>query len=317
VIAARRAASALLLLLAAARCTLDREGDLRGAADAAASATGTWSAAASSAGSGAQSSGTSGSAGQGGAASDGGRLPATCPTLPGPSMVAVAHPSGSFCIDATEVTSKQYEAFLAAVAAQPPVMPAGCEDKTDFTPRTSENQCSAWHYDPAGLFDRPVACVDWCDAYAYCSWAGKRLCGRPGGGAAVFGDAQHAENEWHFACSLGWTRAYPYGNAYDAMACKGDDWDGVQNGAQDEAVDVATLPGCQGGFPGLFDLSGNVMEWENACADSTPDATCHDRGGSFWDGGRMMGCEDLGPTHHTRRYVNKNIGFRCCGNPVE
>ena len=45
-------------------------------------------------------------------------------------------------------------------------------------------------------------------------------------------------------------------------------------------VPVASLPGCQGGYPGVFDMSGNVEEVEDSCDDA---GTCYSRGGSFVD----------------------------------
>jgi formylglycine-generating enzyme required for sulfatase activity len=129
-------------------------------------------------------------------------------------MVLVSDMLGGFCIDATKITNAQYNAFLTAVAMDPTFQqPAKC----------------AWNMSlmPAGMMnapDFPVVNVDWCDAHAYCAWAGKRLCGRIGGGAnpfAAFADA--SSSQWYAACSAGGTKAFPYGAAYDPLACNGGD----------------------------------------------------------------------------------------------
>src|SRR5262249_6416251 len=88
-------------------------------------------------------------------------------------MVEVPHPAGTFCIDATEVTNGAYKAFLAA-SPDPSAQPAFCGWNTDYSPSS--------FYGPD---DHPVVYVDWCDAYAYCEAAGKRLCGAIGGGAVA------------------------------------------------------------------------------------------------------------------------------------
>ena len=61
----------------------------------------------------------------------------------------------SFSMDKYEVTVGQYAAFLQAKGIDPP---------SDWkTMNRSEHQ------------KRPVANVDWADAFAFCKWAGKRL----------------------------------------------------------------------------------------------------------------------------------------------
>src|SRR5438874_1946147 len=80
----------------------------------------------------------------------------------GPEMVH----AGEFCIDSTEVTNRQYLAFLeeADLTKQPP----GCAAMNpSFVPLNVE---AAWP--PAGREDHPVVNVDWCDAASFCQWSG-------------------------------------------------------------------------------------------------------------------------------------------------
>ncbi len=304
-------------------CMLDRMGgyavsettssDLGGAASTSTSPTGSTSSAPG--GSGTMSG--MGGAGGGGHGGKGGGAP-HCPGSGGPEMVLIEAASGSFCVDATEVTSAQYKAFVDTNPSKELVGPE-CAWKSSFAPKSVGNSCEPKHYDPIGLPNHPVACVDWCDAYAFCGWAGKRMCGAFGGGENPFDSHDDAtKSEWFYACSAGDTQLYPYLGAYQPMACVGDDYDGVPgDGALDDASAVGTA-GCEGGLSGLQDMSGNVWEWERSCQKTGPpqDQPCRDRGGSFWDSGTMLACGSPSVLSHTRDYYNKNIGFRCCADPL-
>jgi hypothetical protein len=220
----------------------------------------------------------------------------TCPTGNGAAMVEVL----GVCIDSTEVTNAHYAAFLAA--GVPPQStsgsPAACSWNTTYTPS------SGW---PAvGKDDYPVVYVDWCDAYAYCQWAGKRLCGRVGGGANAYDDYdQPGLSQWLRACSAGGQNIYPYGNSYVANACNGIDY------GAGASIPVKQASGCQGP-PGIFDLSGNVWEWEDSCQASTGSTDqCRLRGGSFWYGGATaLACAS--GNVNDRGAKNDIYGFRCC-----
>ena len=100
--------------------------------------------------------------------------------LPGPPMVPAGPGTNSFKIDSTEVTFGQYREFLAAVAGDAGGQPPSCAFNAILDPKS-------FGYDP-----EPVAGVDWCDAHAYCAFAGKRLCGRVvdggNGGALQIGE---------------------------------------------------------------------------------------------------------------------------------
>src|SRR5271155_845872 len=93
----------------------------------------------------------------------------SCPS----DMVEIPNGTTSYCIDRLEVTNQAYAEFLADVDAAAPQQPPGkCEWNADYAPAAAVD---------AGA-DLPVLGVDWCDAYAYCAWANKRLCGAMDGG---------------------------------------------------------------------------------------------------------------------------------------
>lgn len=221
-----------------------------------------------------------------------------CGPLPGATMVAI----GTFCVDSTEVTVAEYTAYLAAkggdTSGQPP-------------------ECSAWNnslvpggWPPAGPDTQPVVNLNWCQAYMYCAWAGKHLCGALDGGPAdpnLWYDS--TASQWFKVCSHNndGLHAYPYGNSFQPTTCNGKD-DGIGHA-------VPSLATCVGGYPGVFDMSGNVLEWENSCnppgdAGPGPGEYCHTRGGDYGSDDGGMVCN--AGVEYTRGSAAPNLGFRCC-----
>jgi hypothetical protein len=220
-----------------------------------------------------------------------------CGSCPTNTMIYVA--TGDYWIDATEVTNTAYASFLQAGPSLS-LQPAECAFNGTYVPTNS------W---PAT--DRPndpVAWVDWCDAYAYCAWAGKRLCGAIDGGPSPYASFKNAAvNQWYNACSEGGALTYPYGATYDMNACNGGDL--TRN-----PWNVGSQSSCEGGLEGLYDMSGNVWEWEDSCAASTGQTDyCRARGGSFWSSESTLRCQAATSTT-ARSAVNRNLGFRCCAD---
>jgi len=241
--------------------------------------------------------GAGGAGGGAGAATGGGvSTMAQCPTgLAGPNMVAALTPAADvFCIDSTEVTNAQYQQFLDTSPGLD-AQPSYCSFNGDFTPK------AGW---PSTEPNWPVGNVNWCDAFAYCAAAGKRLCGRVGGGSGSFSSPDAQDNQWTFACSGG-ALSYPYGQSYSANACN------TVEGAVGGPVDVGSLNECAGTFEGLFDMSGNVAEWTDACEAEVGELDrCSARSSSWMWGSWESRCawgfqERRGDTY-------PDVGFRCC-----
>jgi formylglycine-generating enzyme required for sulfatase activity len=213
---------------------------------------------------------------------------AACPDAwPHPALVNV----GAFCIDATEVSITMFLGFLMSNASVAPPPVEGCEWKTAYT------------YADAGWIPSGMpAIVDWCDAWAYCHWAGKRLCG--GIGAADLPGPAEADDptksQWNYACTGGDPKhKYPYGTTYDASTCGGPLHEANMGAA------------CEGAFPGVFDMSGNVAEWIDSCASTDKTANCLVRGGSYLSTKPDQFACAGGPSSR-RDQIPPATGFRCC-----
>lgn len=215
-------------------------------------------------------------------------------------MVLVSPAAGSYCIDSTEVTNEDYAAFI-ATSPQATAQPAECLWNTGFYPSLGL---------PSGKETHPVVGVDWCDARAYCAWAGKHLCGKIGGGPNLYADAADAtKSQWFAACSADATRAFPYGDTYAASTCNGWDY-GLAH-----AIPVGAASACEGGYPGVMDMSGNVWEWEDSCTAATGSSDeCRLRGGSFYFDASGLGCTSVNYTLPLRNTQSEAVGFRCCAD---
>jgi len=205
-----------------------------------------------------------------------------CPDGAGPRMALIdpeVDGEAPFCIDTTEVTNADYRAFLEA--GGPRATRTDCDDDMIRTP-------DDWPPDPS-RDAYPVTGVDFCDAAAYCEWAGKRLCGRVDGtpfrGVDESGERDPSVAEWTNAC-----------DGTFEPACPEDD--------EDDIAPVGSNPCCSS--HGVFDLAGNAREWVDNCSSGTFFSRCavHDE----------RTCTSL--DSERRPFSSGRLSFRCCADSI-
>jgi formylglycine-generating enzyme len=228
-----------------------------------------------------------------------------CPNGKGAVMTRAKSSDGAtFCIDSTETTWAQYQEFLDKYEAELGPQPGECNwNDKQYVPHDQSPTPVNPNSDP----ELPVVGVDWCDAFAYCNWAGKRLCGKIGGGGVAFDQQNDAsQSQWYAACSAGGKAIYPYGNDYDGSKCNG-----VEYGTG--SLIPASETSCEGGFPKLYNMSGNAWEWEDSCSDSTGATdNCWLRSGEWNNDKSFLRCDYEG-FNWLRDFATPSISFRCCG----
>lgn len=221
-----------------------------------------------------------------------------CPSGRGPRMVRIVDGYGSFCIDATEASNRHLNAFLAS----PERFDAGaeCAFKTSYGGAARPDD------------DLPAVNVDWCDAWMYCTWAGKRLCGSRNGTRIIDYVPANDErvSEWFAACSRSGERSYPYGSTFDPQACNACARTGTCGTDAAAHVPVGSNDRCTGGYDGLSDMSGSAAEWEDNCDDND---VCPPRGGSVSNASNGLTCAITFGSQR-RQDANDRFGIRCCAD---
>ena len=126
-----------------------------------------------------------------------------------------------------------------------------------------------------------------------CTNAGKRLC---------------SAAEWQAACQGAAGTTYPYGAAYVPGACHDRNSPGSCPRDGSGVATTGSLSTCAGGFPGIFDMSGNVWEWVSDSGGSG----CGLRGGSIDCCGDTdcLSCPHVAWQDCGLRWPG--LGFRCC-----
>jgi hypothetical protein len=168
----------------------------------------------------------------------------------------------------------------------------------------------------------PWTDVNWTQARDACCRLNAGGTCRTGGGGLPAGWNLCVAYDWRLACELSagpLYYAYPYGNAYAATTCNGNDYDTNAGlaGDQDDILRTAFMTGCRNAtsFPPssswVYDASGNVKEWTWS-SRVVGGATYYEiRGGASNNAASGLTCA-FDFTLGSASFSFPNVGFRCC-----
>ncbi len=139
----------------------------------------------------------------------------------------------------------------------------------------------------------PQTNVSFYKAERLCRAEGKQLC---------------SEDEWEKACKGPSSLKYPYGNVWNSAKCDTQNKDGTNR----SIVPSGTYRACVSGY-GVYDMSGNVMEWTDNIFSPQDTTDKVVKGGSFTKPDWATRCAyryNMLPTS-----TSNEVGFRCCKPP--
>jgi formylglycine-generating enzyme required for sulfatase activity len=251
-----------------------------------------------------------------------------CETLPtakdddrGLAVMARVDLKDQTCLwmDRTEVTVEQYRGWQDEVPANGVEWePTWCDWKGDrANPVGDPDDACVSELLPLDLQPfaarKPMRCVDFCEAEAFCRWAGKHLC-YDAAGLGVQGPRGFPQ-EWLLACTNQMTTRYPWGTDTKDVCNTGQDAEACL-GASGTCGPVTVGQKSDCSTPrGVVDLLGNVSEWVFSCnfVDSTrplEPSPCLTRGGGY--DAALQACDIESTIAGDAR--QPSLGFRCCAN---
>ncbi len=202
------------------------------------------------------------------------------------SQAVIVHIPRAFALGRTEVTRREYRAFLADTGYD---AKAPCVTWDEALSRFSADRARGPENPgrPREVRDdQPVSCVSWLDAKAYVQWLGRRT-----------GKAYRlpAEAEWEYAARAGSATRWPWGDApaegcdfanlYDLSSREefAFGWEAVR--CRDRYPDVAPVGALRANAFGLYDMVGNVAEWVEDCYTDSYIGRPRDGRAWVWAGG--------------------------------
>jgi formylglycine-generating enzyme required for sulfatase activity len=213
-----------------------------------------------------------------------------------------------YYIDQTEVTNSQYALCVEDEVCRPPDRP-------------SATYHPAYYGDP-GFDDYPVIFVSWNHARDFCNWRGARL---------------PSEAEWEKAAGFDPLQAikhtFPWGDIFDGTLlnycdtnCPRADRDTDFDDGHTDTSPVASYAGGRSPI-GLYDVSGNVMEWVGdwydpdyyeSSTDTNPLGPLDGEFKSLRGGSWLSGVDEVrvsGRSSFEPSVSRANLGFRCALTP--